>query len=892
MLSDKGEKMTRLEGRRPDPFAFFTGRVVQTFTESESKIEAMDLSSYIDRDNKIIRSITQQLEWDYGAGIVKVDTPTCQGVLGFVGEAGPIRLSDITIDCKNDYATIMVISLDGKALVESEKLLIQAMTEDQLHGWKTEGDTIIRLGEYPINVKEIDAEVYIKNCPQISFVATLDGNGYVKGIPQFHMQMGGLRVKLDRDAIYTVASKEEIPKGGDPLPGNESGSFVWWEGEDVLETNFPEISEFSASTFEEKRHLLSGGDWLSNSGIRSADQEEAYAKYKVSVPETGEYHFWVRKFWHHGPFRWRFDREDWTICKDMGLFDSTMLNSSGVCANWVNLGKVWLEAGEHTFELRLLAEPGEAVICGFDCFVLIRGFFAPRGRLKPGERSGAADDGYWAFEPAVDPFSESPIDLRYLNEKEAGESGFVRKEGFHFVLGNGQPVRFWAVNAGPGMVRQSKEAVDYLARRLAKVGVNMVRIHGAVYDRKSNDLSAIDESYLDYYHYFVYAMKKQGIYVKLSYYFPLWVNMRSEYGIPGYEDMEGERHPFALFQFEEKFQEAYKEWSRKLLLSRNPYTGLPLARDPAVAIIEIQNEDSYLFWTFGRRNIPEAQMEKLERIFGKWLLQKYGSLEAAYLAWGDGSELEKDDPVSGRMMILDIFNLTANGHGEGAKRRRMSDQLQFLVEHQKEFYHKMVDFFRNEIGTKSLISASNWTTADTKTLDSLERYTYTAGDVIDRHGYFGGKHKGEFSAWSVREGHTFEDRSVLKEPEGAIVQVNQVENYPHMITETAWPRPNRYKGEAVPMWALYGALQGMDGIFFFALGSVDWEVNPTSKWPIMVPSVFGQFPAFALLYRRGDVAEADTVVRVTHSLKELYDFKGSPIYETQALDELRKQDKK
>ena len=39
------------------------------------------------------------------------------------------------------------------------------------------------------------------------------------------------------------------------------------------------------------------------------------------------------------------------------------------------------------------------------------------------------------------------LDLRYLNEKEAGQSGFVRltADGDGFVLGDGTPVRFWAV---------------------------------------------------------------------------------------------------------------------------------------------------------------------------------------------------------------------------------------------------------------------------------------------------------------------------------------------------------------------------------------------------------------------------------------------------------------
>ena len=41
-----------------------------------------------------------------------------------------------------------------------------------------------------------------------------------------------------------------------------------------------------------------------------------------------------------------------------------------------------------------------------------------------------------------------------------------------------------------------------------------------------------------------------------------------------------------------------KAWARAVYTRVNPYTGLALARDPTVAIIQVQNEDSLLFWTF------------------------------------------------------------------------------------------------------------------------------------------------------------------------------------------------------------------------------------------------------------------------------------------------------
>ena len=161
--------------------------------------------------------------------------------------------------------------------------------------------------------------------------------------------------------------------------------FVWWEGESPLETNFPDETPFSASTFEANRHLLSEGDWLTNAGKRG--EEEAYAKYRVKVPAGGEYSLWTRKFWKHGPFKWRFDADEWQTCgRDIALADSTHIRTH-LGANWVYLGKVSLTSGPKIFELRLLAKQGENLTAAFDAFIMKQGAFMPNGRLKPGMKS-------------------------------------------------------------------------------------------------------------------------------------------------------------------------------------------------------------------------------------------------------------------------------------------------------------------------------------------------------------------------------------------------------------------------------------------------------------------------------------------------------------------------
>ena len=661
--------------------------------------------------------------------------------------------------------------------------------------------------------------------------------------------------------------------------------FVWWEGEAPTATNFKRKTWFSPPRLP-KSDGLSAGDWLTNDGKRAGP--ELFARYSVAVPKAGRYHLWTRKFWKHGPFRWRFGTQDWRTCgRDIALAD-TFVFQTHICANWVSLGEVTLAAGDHAFELRLLAKEGEPATACFDAFLLIRGALSARGKLKPGERSGRAAPGWWAFEPAPDPFTEAALDLRYLNEKTAGETGFVTRKGGRFVLGSGEPVRFWGVNAGPGIVRLDRGSIDYLARRLARVGVNCVRFHGPVFDRRAADPATVDAAFLDQLHYFVAALKKQGIYVKLSFYFPLWFNVKPAYGLAGYDTIRNKR-PFALLTFNPRMQAIYRSWARGLLTTKNPYTGLPLAKDPAVAMLEIINEDSYFFWTFSEKNVPRVQMRLLERAYGTWLAKRYGSVAKAVEAWG-GRPHKNDAPADGRAFIYPIWHLTAQGLKRGGvPRRRLSDQLQFLSEHQRGFYESVVRYFRDDLGAKSLVSCSNWKTADPALLDALERHTYTAGDVIDRHGYFGGKHTGPRASYSVSVGDIYADRAGVLEPAALPFAVNQIADRPHIVSEIGWPNPNRFRAECPVLCAAYGSLQGLDGFFFFALNGPGWSAA-ADKFPVSVPTMLGQFPAAALLYRRGDVKEGDAVFHEVLRLRDLYAFKGSAVREPQSLDALRKAD--
>ena len=171
----------------------------------------------------------------------------------------------------------------------------------------------------------------------------------------------------------------------------------------------------------------------------------------------------------------------------------------------------------------------------------------------------------------------------------------------------------------------------------------MVRLHGHMDPKDKNALiTDVDEKAIDEAWKLVAAMKKEGIYVTIS---PYWsANIKhvpAQWGLEGWPENEA---PFGLLFFNPKLQEGYKAWLKALLSRPNPFTGIPLAKDPALAIIQLQNEDSLLFWT--AQNIKGKQAEMLGRQFGEWLKAKYGSIAAALKAWGN-EKVPEDRPADG-----------------------------------------------------------------------------------------------------------------------------------------------------------------------------------------------------------------------------------------------------
>ncbi|MHC4405656.1 MAG: carbohydrate-binding protein, partial [Planctomycetota bacterium] len=399
------------------------------------------------------------------------------------------------------------------------------------------------------------------------------------------------------------------------LAAAQSGDTIWIEGESSTSHNMRRHGWYDSVT----KKSLSGGEWLCHFGEGDAPE----AEYTFEATEGGEYYFWIRANSVARPrLSYRLGGGSWVEVDLGNALENLNIASDGKpdmrFISWINAGKVTLPRGPQTIRFKFhSANSNQGAI---DCFLFSKRPFLPRGPLKPGARSGKANPGYFAWEPEVDDFRDDAlIDLRRLNEPLAGQHGYVKAVGNDFRLASGEKVKFWGANVGPALCALDHTSHVYLARNLAKHGVNLVRLHGGIYGERN---PAVDRRRLDNLHHMVSALRQEGIYVKLSFYFPLWFHL------------DGDQRPFMLIFFDDQMHEIYFNWADKLLNTENPYTGVPLGRDPSVAMVEVVNEDSHFFWTFGKKNMPQHRWLALTRLFGDWLKKKYGSIDKAVDAWG------------------------------------------------------------------------------------------------------------------------------------------------------------------------------------------------------------------------------------------------------------------
>lgn len=224
--------------------------------------------------------------------------------------------------------------------------------------------------------------------------------------------------------------------------------------------------------------------------------------------------------------------------------------------------------------------------------------------------------------------------------RPAGKYGFVgvqRQGDKARLVTQAGPIRFWATNLCFEACFPSREEAQRLAARLASLGINCVRLHHMdsrhIWGNSKNQ-TTIDPEMLDRLDYLIYQLQEHGIYTNINLHVSRWLDDRD--GFPHRDQRP--HYDKGLGNFEPRMIELQKKYARDLLRHVNPYTKLPYAENPAIAFVEISNEDAlFAEWGGGHLDdLPDPYATTFRKLWNAWLRTKYGSTEKLRAAWQAG----------------------------------------------------------------------------------------------------------------------------------------------------------------------------------------------------------------------------------------------------------------
>lgn len=406
-----------------------------------------------------------------------------------------------------------------------------------------------------------------------------------------------------------------------------------------------------------------------------------------------------------------------------------------------------------------------------------------------------SDDGLFPFVISYD-MAKGVTDFSLLLDAPAGKHGFTRIEGQHFVNDAGR-IRFNGANIVGGACFPSHEQAKRLAARLAHFGINCVRLHFfdlfnynyRAYNEKGlleddGTWCTINPEQMDLFDYMVYQFKKHGIYY----------NVNLMVGRP----FKGKN------AYDKDIQKKELDYARNLFTHVNPYTGLTLPEDPAMAMVELNNEDA---------------------IFSSYRGRKEWSPENGEPAWKTLAELQK-----------------------GTKEERM-EMFHNLEEADRNHWNRQKDLLVNELGVKVPIASTQ--------MNYTSPWALMDMDYFDMHAYWcHPTNQRDVDRWTIN------NIPMINDPNGGTL-VNlagyRPSDRPYTISEYNHPFPNVYGAEGQLMLRAFGAFQGWDGVIAHAWNNLHDEEPDFLPYHFTTTSrtdVLAHFICCGTMFLRADVEEA------------------------------------
>jgi len=499
----------------------------------------------------------------------------------------------------------------------------------------------------------------------------------------------------------------------------------------------------------------------------------------------------------------------------------------------------------------------------------LEGFLASGKKATIGGTVATDTRGWYSFKPQLDDFSKTAADVSFLLDPPAGKHGFMKIKDGHFYFEDGTRARFWGTNIYAPSTFPEKAEAERMAARLAKFGCNLVRIHHLdafwanpnIFDPNYNDTQHLSREALDKLDYLVYQLKSRGIYIFMD----LLVDRVFKEGdsVPDHQSVE--RGAKIAGFYDPRIIELQKIYANQLLTHRNPYTGLRYVDDPAIVSAKLINE-GMLFYIGTQFGLSKYYLDELDRLFNEWLIRKYSYRNRLAQAWTDRygrCDLSgEEDPRKYNVQRAETPLKYQRGGGEKRESFRLAETLKFYEELEINYFKDM-EMYLKSIGLKVPISGSNhWVSvaADVKANAAL--------DYIDRHRYFDHPQFG----YGVQV--VFEDQPMVLNPADGLPNnfaFYKVSGKPFVVSEWNNCFPNEYRVEGPLIMAAYANLQDWDGVLQFSFNHAEWRAPMEDNFDISAwPNIWSQWPAAALLFYRGDVAQAKNSYEQVLGEKDLY----------------------
>ncbi len=503
------------------------------------------------------------------------------------------------------------------------------------------------------------------------------------------------------------------------------------------------------------------------------------------------------------------------------------------------------------------------------------------------QANAATEDGWFPFKPANDN-GASVIGMADWLDKPAGRHGMTKIDGDHLSFADNTAAVFWGVNNCNQGCAPKKDEADRRAAFYAKYGVNAVRQHKFMQTIcEPDDATTITAANWELFDYNFAALKKVGIYSGWSPIYYLQIKPGNKAALVAGEELSSKvgGNTMGLVNFAPDLQQLHIDLLVKLLKHKNPLTGLTYAEDPALAYLEIQNEDDIFWWSTDKQVLACPTYKKMFcKQFCDWLRIKYKDQAGLLAAWGPRALNAFKDHLDNESLDQDAIFPNCNPWFVGpdgmkmakeqGTEQRLFDAFRFLADCQTKYYAKVTAAVR-AAGYKGPLIGSPWQAAE-----GLSHYYNIYCDqqvgILDRHNYFGG---GTPNGWQFAP-TKFDNSSMLSHPGSGLLSsgLQLVTGHPFSLSEWDTQLPNDWLAEGAPIIAAYGmGLQGWSMSYQFASDgsgfsdAVDHRQpwGGSTLWNTDVPTKIGIYPALARMIYSGDIKRGPVISQRKLSLAEL-----------------------